>query len=224
VDTPDGGGIAYSCDPWAQDCPAGDKCMPWAQHADASWNATRCTPVAANPREPGDSCVAEGGGVSGVDDCALGAMCWDVDDDGEGTCVALCSGSPDAPVCEADGHGCSISNGGVLILCMPYCDPLMQDCPEGDACYPETRGFFCSPDASEELGAFGDPCAYLNVCDPGLWCAPRSDVPGCENDDGCCSAICDVADPQCPGAGQSCEAYPAAGSAPPGHGLCVIAD
>lgn len=224
VDTPDGGGIAYECDLWAQDCPVGEKCMPWAQDGGDSWNATHCTTVADEPGEPGDPCTAVGGPVSGEDDCARGSMCWDVDDAGAGTCVALCEGSADAPLCAAPDHGCSISNGGVLILCVPYCDPLAQDCPAGAACYPEDRGFFCSPDASEGSGTFGDPCAYVNVCDPGFWCAAWSDVPGCENEDGCCSAICDPADPACPGAGQICEAYPPAGSAPPGHGLCVIPD
>jgi hypothetical protein len=227
VDTPDGGGIAYECDLWAQDCPAGDKCMPWGEVD--TWNATRCTPLASAPALPGEACTVEGAAASGIDDCALGSMCWDVDDAGEGTCVSLCTGSPDAPQCAAPELGCSVSNGGVLILCVPWCDPLVQDCPAGGACYPEARGFFCSPDASEDIGAYGDPCAYLNACDPGFWCAAQSDVPGCASEDGCCSEVCDASDPgfACAGEGQVCEAFWSAGTAPPGQaafGLCVMPD
>lgn len=234
VDTPDGGGVALACDLWAQDCPAGEKCMPWASDDSASWDATRCTAVVSEPAQPGDACSVVGDAWSGIDDCALGSMCWAVDGDGVGTCVAFCGGSPDAPSCASDDQGCSISNGGVLVLCLPYCDPLAQDCPAASACYPEARGFFCSPDASDDLGAFGDPCAYLNACDPGSWCAAPSDVPGCASTDGCCSAICDASDAggdeagaTCPGVGQICEPLWEPGTAPPGqsaYGLCVIPD
>jgi hypothetical protein len=41
---PDGGGPSIECDQWAQDCPPGEKCMPWANDGGSSWNATRCFP------------------------------------------------------------------------------------------------------------------------------------------------------------------------------------
>jgi hypothetical protein len=71
-----GGGQTYECDLWKQDCPPGEKCMPWANDGGGSWNATRCTPLAEDPRQPGEPCTVEGSGVSGRDDCDIRAMCW----------------------------------------------------------------------------------------------------------------------------------------------------
>jgi hypothetical protein len=227
---PDGGGATNECDIWAQDCPEGEKCMPWANNGGDSWNATRCSPIDDNPGQPGDTCTVEGDGVSGIDSCDIAAMCWDVDGEtNTGICVGFCEGTEDAPFCSNPDEGCSISNDGVLILCLAYCDPLLQDCPDGSACYPEDNGFFCSPDASgPELGAIGDPCEYINVCDPGGWCAAAETQPDCGGAIGCCAAYCDITDPDasatCP-AGTECIAWHMEGTAPPGEediGVCVI--
>ncbi len=59
----------YECDVWTQDCPEGQKCMPWANDGNTTWNATKCSPVDPNPGQPGDSCISEDFGYSGVDDC-----------------------------------------------------------------------------------------------------------------------------------------------------------
>jgi hypothetical protein len=105
----------------------------------------------------------------------------------------------------------------------------LQDCPEGSACYPEENGFFCSPDASgPDLGEIGDPCEYINVCNPGGWCAPAESVPDCVDASGCCAAFCDITEPDpdatCP-ALTECIAYHMEGTAPPGEediGVCVL--
>ncbi|MBC8072171.1 MAG: ribulose phosphate epimerase [Deltaproteobacteria bacterium] len=224
---PDGGSISNECDIWAQDCPDGEKCMPWANDGGGSWNATRCSPLDANPGQPGDSCTVEGSGVSGIDNCDIAAMCWNTDAENIGTCVGFCEGSEANPVCPNPGTGCSITNEGTLILCLPFCDPLLQDCSDTEACYPEPNGFFCSPDASGEMGAFGDPCEFLNVCDAGLFCADAGVVPDCAGSTGCCSEYCDISDPNpvCMGAGQECTPFYEENQAPPGYenvGVCVI--
>ena len=36
---PDGGDEFFECDLFAQDCPAGEKCMPWANDGTEVWNA-----------------------------------------------------------------------------------------------------------------------------------------------------------------------------------------
>ncbi len=228
---PDAGGLAIECDIWAQDCPADQKCMPWANDRSDVWNATRCTPVDRTAAQPGDACTVEGSGTSGIDDCELGAMCWDVDDETLiGTCVAFCMGSPAAPVCVDPSASCILGNGGVLVVCLPSCDPLLQPCPEGQACYPISGGFVCGPDASDALGAYGDPCAFVNGCDPGLFCAGAELVPSCRAG-ACCSPYCDAEDPDataaCPGAadGQQCTAWFEVGEAPPGLenvGACAV--
>jgi hypothetical protein len=149
-----------------------------------------------------------------------------------GTCVAFCTGSQDDPSCEDPATTCVIANGGVLILCLPVCDPLLQECPEGQACYPVNADFACAPDASgPDLGAYGSPCEYINACDPGLFCGDAAIVPDCAGAQGCCSEFCDLADPegnaQCSGAagGQECTPWYAEGEAPPGYeqvGACSI--
>jgi hypothetical protein len=234
IEQPDGGGVTNECDQWTQDCPAGEKCMPWANDGGSAWNATRCSPVSANPGQIGDECMVEGSGVSGVDNCDLGSMCYYVDPETSlGICVGFCLGSADAPQCDP-GYLCSISNNGVLTLCRRTCDPLLQDCEsDGTACLPAAGadGFVCIVDASGETGAVGDPCEFLNACDPGHWCAAAEAVPGCTSAMGCCTEFCDLTEPD-PDAGCSlsaqgaaCEPWWEEGQAPPSleHvGACVI--
>jgi hypothetical protein len=221
---PDGGGVANECDQWTQDCPEGEKCMPWANDGGSAWNGTRCSPIAANAGQVGDECQVEGSGVSGVDNCDLGSMCYYVQPDtNTGICVGMCLGSPDAPQCDP-GYLCSISNDGVLTLCRLTCDPLLQDCEStGAACLPAAGadGFVCIVDASGEAGAAGDPCEYLNACDPGLWCAGATAVPGCASAQGCCTEFCDLTDDDpdaacsLAGEGAVCVTWFEEGQAPP---------
>ncbi len=232
IQDPDGAGQNNECDIWAQDCPDGEKCMPWASDGGGSWNATRCSPVDPAAASPGDTCTVEGTGVSGIDNCELGSMCWDVDGETNmGTCVPFCMGTEAAPVCSDPATTCTIANEGVIILCLPNCDPLLQDCDEGQACYPVGDAFVCGPDASLEAGVYADPCAFINDCDPGLFCANPALVPDCAGSSGCCSTFCDTTDPgasaACPGAsgGQECIAWFDAGQAMPGLenlGFCGI--
>lgn len=228
---PDGGGVGVECDVWEQDCPDGEKCMPWANNGGSAWNATRCSPVEENPGQVGDECSVEGSGVSGLDDCDVGSMCYYVDPETNiGSCVGFCEGSEENPMCDP-GFLCSISNDGVLILCRSECDPLLQDCQGSAACLPAAGadGFVCIVDASGEMGAPGDPCEFLNSCDPGLFCASADVVPDCQGSAGCCSDFCDLTAPapadDCTLAGQECEAWFAEGEAPPdlAHvGACAL--
>jgi hypothetical protein len=206
--------------------------MPWANDGGGSWNATRCSPLDPLPAGIGQTCTVEGSGVSGIDDCGVAAMCWAVDMTTlQGTCIAFCESSEANPVCADPSTTCSITNEGVLALCLPLCDPLVQDCGGSDECVPMNDAFICEPDASGDAGAYGDPCEFINVCDPGLFCANANAVPNCSGSSGCCSTFCnlDDADPDatCPGFadGQRCVAWFEAGTAPPGFahvGACAI--
>jgi hypothetical protein len=228
---PDGNTGEVECDVWMQDCPEGEKCMPWANDGGSSWNATRCSEVADNPGQVGDECMVEGSGVSGIDDCDVGSMCYYVDPKTNlGTCVGFCQGSEEAPMCDS-GFLCSISNDGVLILCRRECDPILQDCSGSAACLPAngSEGFVCIVDASGEMGVPGDPCEYLNSCDPGLYCGNAETVPGCTRSSGCCTEFCDLTeampDAGCSLMGQVCEAWFNEGAAPPDlmHvGICAL--
>jgi hypothetical protein len=218
------------CDNWAQDCPDGEKCAAYADNGGSSWNNLKCVPADPAGGQAGDPCTVEGSGVSGFDSCAKGSMCWDIDpDSGQGTCVALCGGSPDAATCADPNTSCVIANEGVLNLCLNKCDPLLQDCEGKDLCLPNPNdpdGFVCVLDASGPGGAAFDPCEYANACDKGLVCQAPSLAMECDPSAlGCCLPFCDLSAPECPGAGQQCLAWYEQGTAPPGYenlGLCGI--
>jgi hypothetical protein len=223
-----GVGPGIECDVWTQDCPDGQKCMPWANDGGSSWNATKCTDVMPNPGAPGDECTVEGNGVSGIDSCEKASMCWNVSQDtGKGTCVAFCTGSQEAPMC-GPGTNCVIANDGVLILCLPGCDPLTQDCPNMDLCIPQPMGdgFVCVLDASGDMGAQNDPCEYANACDPGLICANPALATECDPmAAGCCLPFCDLSMPECTNMGAMCLPWYDMGMAPPGLenvGVCGL--
>jgi hypothetical protein len=235
---PDVGDSAFQCDIFTQDCPVGQKCTPYNSESPEipdTWDGWRCTPLAEDPVPPGEPCHTEGGPTSGIDDCELGAMCYSVDPDTlEGACVNLCMGSADAYFCEDPSTVCEIETGGPVLVCLPICDPVVQDCPAGQACYPIQEDWFCRPDASGDLGAYGDPCEFITVCDPGLICLDASTVPpgqACEGAAGCCTEVCDITDPagdmQCTGAaeGQACVPWYEDGEAPPRWedvGACML--
>lgn len=231
ITDPDGGGVSIECSVWDQDCAEGEKCAPWANDGGSAWNATRCVPVDANPAQPGDPCSVEGSGVSGIDTCDVSSMCWDVDGEtNTGTCIAFCVGSENAPVCDDPTTSCSIANDGVLTLCLPTCDPLVQNCAEGQACYPIDNSFVCAPDASgEDQGADNDPCEFINACDAGLICVNPAIVQGCPaGSGGCCQVVCDLdADPGEQGCDtmETCEAWFEEGMVTPGFesvGVCAL--
>ncbi|MBL8948932.1 MAG: hypothetical protein JNK45_37515, partial [Myxococcales bacterium] len=138
-------GSIDECSLWEQDCPKGEKCMPWANDGGSSWNATRCSPLEPDAGGPGEPCTVEGSGVSGIDDCELGAMCWNVDPETNmGGCVAFCIGDEANPLCANECDQCNIGGDSVLILCLPQCDPIAQDCGEGLGCYPDFQSFSCA--------------------------------------------------------------------------------
>lgn len=206
-------GEGAPCDIFAQDCPEGQKCNPYAQGGN-TWNADGC--FGAGDGAIGDECIVEGSGTSGVDSCAVGGMCWNVDPESNtGVCIEVCSGSADAPACVTVGTSCAIANDGVLAVCVADCDPLLQDCPDSEGCYGFDDGFSCFPDGSQEQGAYLDVCSYYNACDPGLICVAESAVAGCL-ESSCCTPYCDVDVPVCPETSAGCVPYYPDGGAPAG--------
>ncbi len=216
IPMPDGGGgPPIECSIFQQDCPAGEKCMPWANDGGSNWNATRCTPLDPMPDPIGAPCTVEGSGVSGIDSCDVGAMCWNVDDFNNGTCVEMCSCSPVNPICNTPDTACAIANDGVIAVCLSACNPLdPSTCPASEGCYPVGDLFLCAPDASDAGGADGDQCFNINACDPGLACVGAAALPGCFGGVGCCTPMCEVGDDTPCGAGTSCTSWFVAGQAP----------
>jgi hypothetical protein len=216
-----------ACDVFVQDCPEGQKCAPYAEGGGSSWNASKCVPVTGDG-QPGEPCTAQESGVSGLDDCAKGVYCWDVDMMLQGTCVEMCGGSESKPVCTDPDALCSVTSEGVINLCIPDCDPFLQDCPGGDLCIPVADSFVCVFDGSGDEGQVFDPCEFPNMCDKGLICLNPGAASECDpNAVGCCLPLCDLSqpDPMCPGAGQNCVSLYEEGMEPPKFehvGVCAI--
>lgn len=210
----------FECDLSEQDCPPGEKCMPWANDGGPVWTATRCSPLDPSPDQVGEPCLVEGSEVSGIDSCDTGLSCFLVDATGLGECIPVCSGTPT----DCDDTTMCLQVPGVpqIGFCVVpgLCDPNGTDCAADEVCAPplpfDTSGdvmavpLMCLPDASGPGGAYGDPCAAQNSCDNGLVCVLEFDVPGCDTGAGlqeCCTQLCDPATPLvCPAnaQGQTC--------------------
>jgi hypothetical protein len=198
------------CDPWRFDgCEDGFKCSYVVDPELGPLN--RCVALLGDALA-GEPCET----IGESDDCANHHLCWATDADGQaGECVSFCSG---AGTCEDPLDTCSVSNDDLLPLCLPKCDPLVQDCSAGWGCYADDyKRWACDLDRSGDGGAHGQPCDCLNCCDPGLLCLPGVlvDAEGCgpEGAVGCCAQVCmlqeDVppVEGACPGELEQCEPF-----------------
>lgn len=218
-------------DGWDVPCPEGQKCTAYG--AGDTWDAMKCVPVMDDPAQPGEGCFVVDGLFSGVDNCDLGSMCWNLDAEGNGVCIEHCHDAGDLPTCTDPATLCYRANDGVLSLCLTRCDPLLQDCArDEDECiaHPNGDGFICVFDASGDGGAIFSPCEQLNACDEGLACVTTSPAAECDpNAPGCCLPFCDLAAPDpnapCTGEGQQCVPFFDPDVAPLGVedvGVCAI--
>ncbi|WAS97086.1 hypothetical protein [Nannocystis punicea] len=215
------------CSTFEQDCPEGQKCAPKQSEGDV-FDATECVPVAREPDQPGQPCTVEGSFGSGLDSCAVGSVCWDVDGQTlQGTCIAQCDGTPDFPECPAAAT--CVQFGDTAHVCVPTCDPLAPACAPGEVCVSnpfDTSQFACVVDVSEDGGAEFEPCEFLNACDLGLACLDPGNATECDAQaPGCCLSYCDLTAPMCNGAGVECIAWFDQGQAPSGLddvGVCIL--
>lgn len=200
------------CDVWAQDCPFGEKCSADGA-APLGDEDIKCVPIVPDPDQPGEPCHVVPG-QAGPDTCDIGSFCWSTDPvTGEGICVENCQGSPNSPTCDPN----NVCLPMAVPICLPACDPLLQDCPSGDSCLPLVESFTCFP-AADPGGSTFDPCDGLDQCAPGLVCVSTASAVECDKDEaGCCSPYCDLDDVNsCAGAGQECVPWFGPGQAPVG--------
>jgi hypothetical protein len=213
--------VAEECSLDDQDCPVGQKCMPWANDGGDVWNATTCTPVDPFPAQLGDPCQVEGSPVSGYDNCDIGLQCFGVDTaTNTGYCAQICS-IYEAQCDDAEAT-CMYPAQGLLGVCLSPCDPLAPQCAAHEGCYPYDEGVFgCAPDGSGAVGTYGDPCTWQTDCQAGSTCVLGMHVPACDGvEDMCCTDLCDpTAQNTCPDAmqGQACLQL----SADPLAGACL---
>jgi len=212
---PDGSSwhCTFECSVVLDECPAGEKCMPWANDGSTEWNASRCSPVDPMPVPVGGACTVVGSAVSGLDDCASGSMCWAVDPDSlMGTCEAFCD--PEAPDSCGGDEQCVALNEGEVPVCLSACRPLDPDaCPEGESCrLIESEQAYCVPDQGGTLTGSSGTCGDT-TCEADAACVDPTRVPGCPED--CCASWCDLDDP---GADAACAALDPALACVPWYG------
>lgn len=155
------------CDPLAQNCASGLKCVYWCGNGP-------CLPtcrVVTGGAAIGESCVFYGADGDTYDDCDEASVCWTGEfEAGDGECVPFCHGLPLQPKCDDPERVC-ISFAG----CLELCDPLLQTCLDGQGCY----------------DAAGEPCDGNTLCAPGSTCLPGAKAPDC-TDNRCCAPLCDL--------------------------------
>ena len=208
------------------ECPRGQKCT-----IDDAPSVTQCVDIVDHPKGLYEPCTMMGNAWSGLDDCALGMLCWDVDERGHGVCVGLCDGTDQECKCVDPTANLIFCQECAFGLCFPWCDPLLQDCSGDDLCIPSGADFLCVVDASGDEGQTNDPCEFENSCDKGLVCLdPKVASSACvQNATGCCQPFCEFMEGQpgdCPNPDQQClQWFDPMMPIPPGLedvGICAI--
>ena len=192
----DTGAIGGMCDVYKQDCPAGQKCTGYGPPQTFIPVGIKCVPEIENPKAFDEPCTVGPDGL-GDDNCVIGSVCLDLDYDGNGFCLPYCTGNKDMPLCESNKTCVKLFFGFDFGNCFDKCDPLIQNCKDGDGCYMDATtvgnsGFVCLPVAQEGMGkVFGDDCFGWSTCEPGYGCVFEQYVPGCDKGL-CCTPWCDT--------------------------------
>jgi hypothetical protein len=212
---------SFVCDAWQQDCPEGEKCVPYG--TGGIWDASKCVPILGE-QAPGEPCTYDGV-IAATDNCDGTSHCWDVmeiDGQSVGTCALFCTGTAENPECPAQ-HACV---GNLINLCVKSCDPVLQDCDPDLGCFWTGHDFNCFVTTKDI--PLGQPCNYINDCAEGLACLWADLLPACEGPE-CCSSFCDLnlGDGPCDALlpGTACLPFFEEGMAPAGYehvGVCIV--
>lgn len=213
------------CDPYAPySCPEGQKCVWDPATGNGDKDEIVCVPLVRTPTKAGEPCTLEPGEEpGGMDECEIGTLCgWFGSLDHSNMCTPLCKGSVEFPACDP-GWMCITSR--TLAFCRMCCDPLLQDCAEGEVCRLEWYGgstcdfLWEAPEAKP-----GTPCQYGSDCALGAICAAAEHVPGCAADS-CCTELCRLGGEElCQLPGQSCRPMVFDGEPPciADLGMCTV--
>lgn len=209
VEDPDMGPQPNACDYHLEGCSPDQKCNVYAPQGESNvLGNLGCFPLDPNPKQIGEPCSTGELPNDGIDNCVAGAVCWNVDDNGNGTCHGLCYPEPGTEdfMCHGQAASCSLCQECAVGLCLPFCDPLQPDCGDGLICVAHYDGFVCAPDASNGEAGDGVACEFINACNAGLMCGDGSRQEGCETN-GCCTPYCDMNNPDaCPEPSEMCAA------------------
>jgi hypothetical protein len=215
------------CSDFEQDCPAGQKCVPYSTgDSYFTYADYTCVPVGGDQQQ-GEPCQSSGIETM-LDDCALGSFCVGPDAWSmmpfAGECALQCTGSPDDPMCP-EGQVCELWGQGGPWTCETPCDPLAPNCEDGQSCHWDYYYFYCMPVIGDV--PTGGPCSYVTECSPGNFCVDANALLDCAGD-ACCTSFCalDLGDADCAAQpGTNCVSLFEPDQAPPLYanlGVCVI--
>ncbi len=201
------------CELFAQDCEPGQKCVPFDSDDDGELDIALCVPAGAD--QLGDSCELNPEVFE--DSCGEKLTCV------AGTCMEICTGDMNSPICELGEADCLIFDPD-LPLCVPNCDPTPGEtiCEIGSFthCIPsEMNEFICVPGSGVEAG-FGEGCEAINDCKAGYLCVDGPYVPECV-DPYCCTKFCDLDADVCPGITDCIPFFEMQDPDYPSLGICV---
>jgi hypothetical protein len=210
------------CNPYLQDCIAGFKCHPQDDETDV------CVKIDDEAVDLGEVCRRTQTGGNNSDTCREGAFCDEIST-AEPVCIPMCSPPVEKPTCDSPDTICHAYKGGTAPVCRQRCDPLEVTCAYNGLCIPSLleNGFFCF--SAYNKFDYGEVCyGGINSCIKGQICAPDEGFPpgGCIGGDyGCCTYVCNLTAPACPGQVPNCVPWWPVDSAPPGDehiGYCAI--
>lgn len=185
------------CDAFAEESCGTGECRPYGFDGEFAGVACVEQPPAAQPLAIGEKCSHTCPDFWGEDACPPRSICDPFSD--SPTCVPLCGGSVPDFDCD-EGMACEVYDvpGGSFGICGPECGLLEQDCPDGQTCLPDPINGLptCLPAASE--GQQGAYCEFINDCAAGFVCLDN-DFVQCDSLVGCCTALCEVDEDECPG-------------------------
>jgi hypothetical protein len=203
------------CDPIAQNCPEGEKCVPWASQG-GTWDATKCV-VVNGDNMVGEACTY-GGVVESTDNCDANGWCFAVDEEGMGTCYGFCELGEVCP----DEQACLVANDNVIALCLDTCVPHhAENCAVGTVCAWVDDTLMCLPAPTL---APDSPCPLGDYCAPGQVCVAGMMLEGCAAES-CCTDWCDTSEPDPCTLPETCQAFWPQGQAPVGletAGVCKL--
>jgi hypothetical protein len=109
-----------ACNLVIQDCPEGEKCVPYASSG-GTWDRVTCVPVSGEG-VAGEPCTTVGAALSAQDDCGATSFCAGYDEDKlGGVCHPFCTGDLRTPQC-IDGWACSVPSDDWYLCESPvYC-------------------------------------------------------------------------------------------------------
>lgn len=104
------------------------------------------------------------------------------------------------------------------------CNPLGDECPEGELCIFFNTEFQCFASTADGTGVAGAPCETATACEEGLACIQSVFFASCDGD-ACCAPNCDVSqDGSCP-EGQICDLWfddPSTDECYAKVGVCIV--